>query len=243
VSRLLEMAAAAGAAAAVLLAGAVPAGAHPAGPPPPPAAPPRVVEEIPAEDLDRYESHVSSIDPALAGLEARIVGAQDKFEISWAGQTPLVVEGYRGEPMIRLSASGIEVNRRSPSAYLSGDRYAAISIPAQADVEAPPRWRPLESAGSISWYDHRAQWMRAERPAIVGDGARGVTIFHWRIPASLDGERVSIRGGLDWLPDPDAVRADRSDASRPLLAAAILAAAAALGATAGLGLRRRLDPG
>jgi len=224
-------------AAAGLVSGAGPAGAHPAGPPTPPPAPPVAVEEIPAEDVDRYRSHVTAIDPPLGGLEARILDGQEKFEISWTGQTPLVVEGYGGEPMIRRSAAGVEVNRRSPSAYLSGDRYAAVSLPEQADAAAVPSWQPLDDAGSISWYDHRAHWISPERPEIVGDGTEGVTIFHWRIPARLGSRDVVIRGGLDWL--PDAVRAERSGGSDPLLAAGLLAGAAALGAAAGFELRRR----
>ncbi|MEJ7876558.1 MAG: hypothetical protein WKF62_07850 [Solirubrobacterales bacterium] len=220
--------------------GTAPADAHPAGPPPPPVAPPEVVEEIPAEDAGRYRSHVTSIRPSIPGLEARIVGGQDKFEISWTGREPLVVEGYGSEPMIRMSAAGIEVNRRSPSSYLSGDRYAAITVPPQAGP-GPPSWRPLESAGTISWYDHRAQWMRPERPAIVGDGTRGVTIFHWSVPARIGDRRISIRGALDWLPDPAAVRAERSDTSSPLLSAGLLAGVAALGAAAGVRLRRRIE--
>jgi len=233
---------AAAAACSALAAAAPPAPGHPATPPAPPESPPRVVEEIPADDVDRYRSHVTSIEPPLEGLEARILGGQEKFEISWTKPRPLVVEGYRGEPMIRLSAAGIEFNRRSPSAYLSGDRYAAITVPPQADASAPPSWRPLESPGSISWYDHRTQWMRAERPAIVGDGTRGVTIFHWRVPARLGDRRISIRGGLDWLPDPAAVRAARSGTSSPLLAIALLGGAGGLGALVGLALRRRLEP-
>lgn len=226
--------------AALAVGGAGPAGAHPARPPAPPASPPPAVEEIPIADRDRYRSHVTAIEPPVPGLEARILGDQEKLEVSWTGRTPLVVEGYRGEPMIRLSAAGVEVNERSPSAYLSGDRYAAISIPAQADPRAAPSWQPLESPGSISWYDHRTQWMRPERPEIVGDGSRGLTIFHWRVPARLGDQRIAIRGGLDWLPDPAAVRAERSGTSSPLLAAGLLALAAALGAAVGVVLRRRM---
>lgn len=216
------------------------ASAHPAGPPRPPVAPPQVVEEIPPEDVERYRSLVTRVAPSVPGLDARVVGAQEKLEVTWTGRAPLIVEGYRGEPMLRLSSSGVEVNSVSPSAYLSGDRYAAISVPPQADPAAAPRWRPLESAGPISWYDHRIHWMRAARPEIVGEGEEGATIFHWRVPMTLAGRPVSIRGGLDWVPDPAAIRAERSDADSPLLVAALLACFAAAGAGVGVVIRGRL---
>lgn len=215
--------------------------AHPAKPPPPPAAPPPVVDPIPAEDEDQYRSQVSSVRPPVPGLEARIVGNQDKLELTWTGETPLVVEGVEGEPMVRMSARGIELNERSPTAYLSADRYAEVSVPGVVDPDAPPRWRRVESPGPISWYEHRAQWMNASRPEVVGDGGQGTTIFHWRVPARLGDREVVIRGSLDWLPDPSAIRAERSEVSSPLASAGILAAAMALGALVGVVVRRRIE--
>jgi hypothetical protein len=234
--------AAAAALAAMALAAPGSGWAHPAKPPPPPVAPPPVVEPIPPEDEDQYRSHVTAIKPTVPGLEARILGGQDKLEVTWTGRTPLVVEGTEGEPMVRISSAGIEINERSPSAYLSADRYAAVSLPADVDPDAPPRWRRIESPGPISWYEHRAQWMEPSRPGIVGDGSRGLTIFHWRVPARLGDRRVVIRGGLDWIPDPSAVRDERSDTASPLLSAGILTAALALGAGVGVLIRRRVAP-
>jgi hypothetical protein len=222
--------------------GAPAAFAHPAKPPPPPAAPAPDVEPIPAEDEDQYVSHVTAVRPRVPGLEARIVGNQDKLEVTWTGDSPLVVDGVEGEPMLRMSSRGIEINERSPSAYLSSDRYAEVSMPGQADADAPPRWRRIEDPGPISWYEHRAQWMRAERPGVVGDGADGTTVFHWSIPARLGGQELAIRGSLDWLPDPAAIRAERSEVSSPLLSALILAVAMGLGALTGVAIRSRLEP-
>lgn len=225
----------------ILLAGAPAAAGHPAGPPPAPAEPPRVVEEISPEDVERYSSQVNSIRPRVSGLQARIVDGQDKLELTWTGREPLVVEGYRGEPMVRMSSAGVEINRRSPSAYLSTHRYAAVTVPARADAAAPPDWRLIDTPGPISWYDHRTHWMRSERPAAVGDSTRALTIFHWRVPARLGAREMEIRGGLDWRPDPAAVRAERSGTSRPLLAAALLALAAVVGAALGVAIRGRLE--
>jgi hydrogenase/urease accessory protein HupE len=232
-------------ASAVLLAFATldisPAHAHPAKPPPPPDAPPRQVDPIPEDDQELYHSRVLRISPAITGLEARILGGDERIQVSWTGQPPLVIEGTQGEPMIRLSSDGVEVNERSPSVYLSGERYARVPVPAVADAAGSPRWRPIESPGAFAWYDHRTHWMQAERPPIVGDGTEPVEIFHWRVPAQLGETPVVIRGNLDWVPDPGAIRAERSEVSGELLTAVILLAAMALGAAVGVVFRRRVE--
>lgn len=216
-----------------------PAAGHPVGPPPAPEEPPQRVDPIPAEDRDLYHSRVTSIEPPIPGLEAEVLGGDDQLRVTWTGRPPLVIEGTQGEPMLRLSAGGIEINERSPSAYLSGDRYAQVALPGGVDPAAPPRWRLIESPGSFTWYEHRAHWLETERPAAVGDGTRPVAIFHWRVPATLGGRRVTINGDLDWIPDPDAIRDQRSEVSSPLLSALILLGAMALGAGIGVLYRRR----
>lgn len=215
---------------------------HSGRPPPPPATPPPNVKEIPKDDRAQYRSYVTSISPRVPGLTALIVGRQTKLKITWIGRTPLIVEGTQGEPMVRMSAKGVEINELSPSAYLSAERYGRVPIPADVDPNASPRWRKIESPGPISWYEHRAQWMKASRPAAVGDGARAVGLFHWQVPARLGTRQIRIRGALDWLPDPAAIREERSEVSSPLLSALILIAALAVGALVGVFVRRRLDP-
>lgn len=213
--------------------------AHPARSPAPPLLPPEDIERVPAEDLDQYRSRVVAVKPPIPGLEAEIVGNQEKLRVTWTGTKTLTVLGYAGEPMVRMSARGIEINERSPSAYLSSDRYAEVPVPATATADAEPRWRPIESAGPIAWYDHRVQWMKAERPEAVGDGARSVTIFHWRVPARLGAKPIAISGALDWRPDPAAIRARRSEVSNPLLSALILSGVFVVGWLVGVVLRRR----
>ena len=222
--------------------GAPAAFAHSAKAPPPPLAPPPVVEPIPPEDEDQYFSHVTAVRPDVPGLDVRIIGSQDKLEVRWTGDAPLVVDGVEGEPMLRMSSRGIEVNELSQSAYLSSDRYADVTVPGTVDPKARPRWSLIDSPGTFSWYEHRAPWMGPERPEVVGDGADGTTIFHWNVPASLGGEPLTIRGSLDWRPDPVAIRADRSDVDSPLLSALILAVTMALGALTGVAIRSRLEP-
>ena len=219
-----------------------PAFGHGARPPAPPTAPPADVRPIPAEDEARYRSDVTRIAPPVADLEARIVGGDEKLELRWTESEPLVVIGTQGEPMLRLSDAGIEINERSPSAYLSADRYAEVALPGDVDADARPQWRLIDSPGPISWYEHRAHWMEAERPAIVGDGGGPATIFHWTVPVEIAGRRHVIRGALEWIPDPEAVR-ERVDVSDGALASGlILLAALAAGWFAGVRVRDRVMP-
>lgn len=215
--------------------------AHPGRPPAPPTAPPLQVSEIPEEDVERYRSRVTAIKPLVPGLDARIVDGQEQLEVTWTGRTPLVVYGSQGEPMVRMSDAGIEINDLSPTAYLSSDRYAEVALPGDVDPDAPPRWRLVDSPGPIAWFEHRAQWMKAERPAPVGDGAEGMTIFHWEVPARLGGREIAIRGVLDWVPDPAAVRDRVEVGDGALFSGAVLLVALAIGALAGGRLRERIE--
>jgi hydrogenase/urease accessory protein HupE len=232
-------------ASAVLLAFATldisPAHAHPAKPPPPPATPPRAVDEIPGDDASLYHSRVTAIRPKVPGLSAKVLGGDERLEVTWTGQPPLVVLGTEGEPMFRLSSAGVEFNELSPSVYLTADRYAQVPQPANVDPRAQPRWRRVERPGRFSWYDHRIHWLDDERPEIVGDGSEPATIFHWKVPAVLGDQPIKLVGALDWAPDPGAIRANRSSTSGELVTAAILLVAMALGAGVGVLYRRRVE--
>ncbi len=206
-------------------------------PTPPPATGPSL---IPPDDETQYRSEVTAIDPAIPGLSARILGGQEQIEVSWSGPEPVVIEGAEGEPMLRFGPAVIEVNERSPSAYESSERFGRVEVPPQADPDARPIWRPIASVGSFAWYEHRAQWMSAERPAVVGDGDEAVTIRDWTVPVEVGGREAAIEGTLRWVPDPAIVREQGSGDSSPVLSAVVLVAAMALGALVGLRLRPRL---
>jgi len=192
---------------------------------------------IPPGDIPRYRSEVTGISPPVPRLELRIVGTQDRLEATWLGAEPLVIEGVGGEPMIRMSVRGVSINALSPYAYKSGERFGRADPPAEADPDAPPVWNKIAPPGPISWYEHRAQWMRAERPSVVGDGASATLIRNWEVPATLGGRELSITGVLEWVPEPQAVRDKASEVSSPALSALILTGALVLGALIGARVR------
>ena len=109
----------------------------------------------------------------------------------------MVVEGYRGEPYLRFLPDGtVQVNRRSPAAYLNEDRFAQVEVPAtrrpDARRRAGSRWR---ENGRYDWHDHRIHWMSKTPPQPVReDESRRVKIFDWSVPV-VGGRAAARRSG------------------------------------------------
>ncbi|HVE67715.1 MAG TPA: hypothetical protein VNB64_03945 [Solirubrobacteraceae bacterium] len=194
---------------------------------------------IPASDRESYFSRVTTVSPAVPGLRARILGHQDLLELTWRGAVPAVVVGTEGEPMFRIGRAGVEVNRHSPTAWRSAERYGRLRVPDYASPRAAPRWEHLAGPGPWRWNEHRAQWMTARRPTAVGDGTRRRRIARWTVPVRIGERTVRVRGTLEWVPDAAALRAQRSEDSSPALSLALVLAAMAVGAAVGVRLRDR----
>lgn len=194
---------------------------------------------IPKADRESYLSRVTAVSPAVPGLRARILGHQELLELAWRGAVPLVVVGRQGEPMFRIGRAGVEVNRHSPTAWESAERFARLRVPDYASARAWPRWERLAGPGPWRWNEHRSQWMTAKRPSAVGDGATRRKIQDWTVPVRIGDRTVRISGTLEWLPNADALREQRSEVSNPLLSLAIVLGALGLGAAVGVVLRDR----
>jgi hypothetical protein len=153
------------------------------------------------EGNPNYRSEVRTIAPALPGLEARVLNYDDAIQLAYEGERPLVVEGYRGEPYLRFNPDGlVEVNRRSPAAYLNEDRFAQVELPGRADHQARPSWAPVAENGRYDWHDHRIHWMsESSQPPQIKDEGERTKIFDWDIPMASAGTPVEVRGTLTWL--------------------------------------------
>ena len=153
------------------------------------------------EGNPNYRSEVRAIAPALPGLEARVLNFDDAIEVRYDGERPLVVEGYRGEPYLRFNPDGlVEVNRRSPAAYLNEDRFAKVELPDRADHRAPPSWAEVAENGRYDWHDHRIHWMgEGTLPPQIEDEGERTRVFDWGIPMASAGQAIEVRGTLTWL--------------------------------------------
>jgi hypothetical protein len=151
------------------------------------------------EGNPNYRSEVTGSVP---GVDARVLDFDDRLEIEVEQGVEATVLGYEDEPYVRVLADGtVEVNRRSPTAYLNEDRFANVDVPAAADAEASPEWDAVAAQGRYSWHDHRIHYMARDVPPQVADESVETKVFDWTVPIEVDGERQRIAGTLTWVPD------------------------------------------
>jgi hypothetical protein len=189
-----------------------------------------------------YQTRLVSIDPEVAGLRITVIGG-DSF-VGLAADPGLTVEviGYRGEPYLRFLPDGtVERNERSPSTYLSEDRYADVALPPEADPDAEPVWEIVATDGSYAWHDHRTHWMNEARPP---GREPGDLILEGVVPLVVDGVAVDVTMDSVWEPRPSVLPVVFGGVAGALLVAASVrvrslvvptGALAAVGLVLGLG--------
>lgn len=151
-----------------------------------------------------YRSTVTAIKPPEADLEVSVEGGDAFLLLTAPKGVEVVVEGYEGEPYLRIGEDGIvEVNERSPARYLNDSRYGSrdVTVPASADPEAAPLWTVVGSGGTYAWHDHRIHWMSPALPQQVDATSHAPQLVQeWEVPIQVDGADVAIHGRLEWLP-------------------------------------------
>lgn len=147
-----------------------------------------------------YRSVIDRIEPAQPDLELEVIDYDADLRLTAPAATRIEIPGYEGEPYARIIADGtVQVNVRSPSAYLNADRYGDTPIPDEADPEAEPTWETIRSDGTFQWHDHRSHWMSPEPPEHVQGVTERTEIFDYEIPILVDGEPTTIHGTLYWV--------------------------------------------
>jgi hypothetical protein len=158
-----------------------------------------------------YDSRITGLDGADAGtlgVRFEVLGGDAFLVVRADPGTEVEVPGYEGEPYVRIGPDGtVEVNQRSPSRWINDDRYetTGVDMPGDVDVEAPPRWEAVTTAGAYAWHDHRIHWMAPSLPGQV-DPSAGTPqpVQTWAVPLTVDGQDVTLTGELVWLPGPSA---------------------------------------
>jgi hypothetical protein len=181
-----------------------------------------------------FRSEVNGLEPATEGVSVQVLNYDDSLELKNDSGETVIVDGYDGEPYLRILGDGtVQVNTRSPSHYLNGDRYADAEVPPEADPKAPPVWETIDRSGRYAWHDHRAHYMGQGTPEQVTDEGERTEVFDYSIPVEVGGNRAAITGTLVWV---------GQDSGFPVLPFVILAVVA--GALAAfIVIRRRRDRG
>ena len=182
-----------------------------------------------------YESSVLGVTPPIEGFTIEVLNGDDRLGVANRGSSTVTIEGYNGEPYVRMDPDGdVAVNLRSPAYHLNQDRFLGAKVPVTADADAAPRWRVVERTGRYEFHDHRLHWMAKRVPEQVQDRSARTKIFDWKVPLRVGTTTGSIDGELFWR---------GSSGGAPVGAFGVLGVLVALGAAAVVVVRRRRSAG
>jgi hypothetical protein len=148
-----------------------------------------------------YRSTVKVLRPALPGVQLAILDSDDRIKLTNESSKAIVIEGYGGEPYVRLSPAGVFENKNSPAVYLNKDRFARTQVPASAKETAEPDWVKVADGNAYEWHDHRVHWMSPIAPKPIRDAPDSTHhVFNWEVPGKAGGRSFVIAGSLDYSP-------------------------------------------
>jgi hypothetical protein len=109
-----------------------------------------------------------------AGVQAAILEGDRKLRLTVGPGVRVIVLGYLREPMLRLSATRVEVNTGSPTALADGL------------AKQPHGWIAAGRGPTFAWHDHR---VAPRLPA-------GATGAQWTVPLLVDGRPALVAGEI-----------------------------------------------
>jgi hypothetical protein len=186
-------------------------------------------------------SHTVSADPAPGGLTVQALpGRLPGLFLSAPAGTTVEVEGRDGEPYLRVTDAGVEVNEAS--------RTHVEDRQARGQQAGPPRPEPafrLVAPGTRTWtwLDARLRPPSELPPQDVLRAGGPTVVREWEVPVVVGGTPAALTGDVTWVPEADAAARVRSAAAPVaegpgLLPYALGGGAVLVLAGAVLGLRR-----
>jgi hypothetical protein len=150
-----------------------------------------------------YRSTIEGLQPRVRGVETKVLYGDDQVWMNNRSGETVVIEGYGGEPYLRLAPKGIFVNINSPAGYLNQDRYGKSTVPKSASPKADPNWKQLAGGDVWAWHDHRIHYMSSTFPPVISAAPdKPHHVFDWKVPATANGKTFFIAGSLDYKPPP-----------------------------------------
>ncbi len=159
-----------------------------------------------------YRSRILEVTPPTSVVQVKVVGGDGFLDVRVTRGHTIAVEGYEGEPWLRVLADGtVQENQRSTATYLNANRYGTTVIPpgaGRAEAIENPAWSTVAHGGKYIWHDHRIHYMTPEIAPHLFPGTNRVllgdrTDGRWVIPLTVDGKPTQIVGELLLLPAPN----------------------------------------
>lgn len=168
---------------ALVIGGAAPAQAHTVGP-----------------QLITQFDQISPADPWVS-YQILSTGGAPYVTVSVAGNHTFEIFGWLGEPFIRISSAGVQVNENSPSVeFMIDDPTRAVALP-PVDT-APTRWQTVSSGSVFHYYERRAEWPHLGQPREAQALGHKTVVYRFSLPASCDATPCAIVGHVTWVPAP-----------------------------------------
>jgi hypothetical protein len=151
-------------------------------------------------DSTYYRSTITAIEPSIPGLVLAVTKAGESVTLTNHTGKTVVVIGYTGEDYLRITPTGVDENIASLSSSLNGSLIIE-GLPQEKEQanQQRPKWRHVSDQPTFTWHDHRIHWMAQQRPPVVAaDPHHAHKVFAWKIPLTVNGEPVTVKGELDW---------------------------------------------
>ncbi|MEY2397679.1 MAG: hypothetical protein QOJ00_853 [Actinomycetota bacterium] len=186
------------------------------------SAAPALAHTVAGTGATNYKTTLRHVSPHLPGLSVKVIEAGSRLQASYSGRGEVVVQGYQGEPYLRIGDKGVFQNLKSPATYINKTRNGT-NPPADADPATKPVWQKISSGHVARWHDHRIHFMGGVNPPPVRNspGTRHA-ITDWNVTITKGATTVDVGGDLVWVPGP-------SPAPMLLLALVLLGAMIAIG--------------
>ncbi|NUR29444.1 MAG: hypothetical protein HOV83_26955, partial [Catenulispora sp.] len=185
-----------------------------------PAAGAASAHTVGGSGASNYVTTIGPLTPAVPGLNLKVVENGSKLQVENRSGADVVIDGYVGEPYLKVGPTGTYTNKNSPATYLNNDRWGKSPVPPGVDANAAPVWKRVSDVPLWRWHDHRIHWMSTTPPpAVKSAPGKPHANSTWRITLHRDGQTITADGKLAWEPGPSKVLR---------LAGVVLAAAVAL---------------
>lgn len=166
---------------------------------------PAAAADAGSPDATYYRSSVSSVQPAVPGLDVRI-GAEDGMVtlVNGTGNTVTVV-GYANEPYLRITQTEALENTNALTSKLNASpSLDKMSAGALGDTTSqPPKWVTRSNEPKVTWRDYRVLWTNNQRPPIVAaDPHSEHQVFTWALQMRVGSDPVLVLGEVRWTGTP-----------------------------------------